>query len=97
MSDSDAGETSSFKINHFEPVTNVEGTTMLVTGRMMIIKLRLLLQHRNITNTKREKIKEREKHHQNLCRQIKGILPACSENSVEESNSTNSHRFQIIC
>ena len=96
MSDSDTGETSSFKIKHFEPFTNVEGTIILVTARMMIIKLRLLLQHRNITNTKREKIKEREKHYQNLCRQIKGILPACSENSVEESNSTNSHRFQII-
>ena len=48
--------------------------SMLVIARMMIIRPRSLLQHKKLTNIKREKIKEREKHHQNLRHQIQRIL-----------------------
>ena len=39
---------------------------MLVTARMMITKPFSLLQRKKFTNTKREKIKGRGNHHQNL-------------------------------
>ena len=48
--------------------------SMLVIARMMIIRPRSLLQHKKLTNIKTEKIKEREKHHQNLRHQIQRIL-----------------------
>ena len=47
--------------------------SMLVTA-MMIIRPHPLLQHKKLTNTKREKIKGSEKHHQNLRHQIQRIL-----------------------
>ena len=60
---------------------------MVVTATIMIIRPCSLLQHKKKkqTITKREKTKGKQKHHQNL-----------SNDSVEESNSTKSHRFQII-
>ena len=48
---------------------------MLVTARMMIVRPCSLLQHKKWTNTKWEKIKGRENHHQNLHHQIQRILP----------------------
>ena len=47
---------------------------ILPTARMMIIKLCSLLQHKKLRNTKREKIKGRGKHHQNIGHLIQGIL-----------------------
>ena len=48
---------------------------MLVTARMMTIKPCLLLQHKKLANTKREKLKERGNHYQDLRHLIQGILP----------------------
>ena len=73
MSESDTGETSCFKIKHIEPVTNVEDTTN--SGDNSQNDDSSLLQHKKLTNTKIEKIKGRENHHQNHRHQIQGILP----------------------
>ena len=82
MSHSDTGETSRFKIKHIEHVqmlrvlpTAAITARILVTARMMIIRPCLLLQHKRLTNTKREKIKGRENRQQNFHHQIQGILP----------------------
>ena len=55
--------------------TAAKTARMLVTARMMTIRHYSLLQHKNLTNIKREKIKGRENHHQNLRHEIQGILP----------------------
>ena len=75
MADSNTGETSRFKIKHIVPVTNVESTTAAITAIMMIIRPCSLLQHKKLTNTRRRKIRGREKRDQNLRHQIQGILP----------------------
>lgn len=89
MSDSDTGETSRSKIKHIDPVTN----GLLVTARMLVMIIRpcSLLQDKKLRNTTKEEIKGRQKHHQNLCCQIQGILPR-QKNHTEEGNC---HRFQI--
>ena len=69
--------------------------TMLVTTRIIIIKPCSLLQYKKLTNTKREKAKGREKHHQNLRHQIQGILPP-QKIKLKKVNSIKSHMFQII-
>ena len=59
---------------------------MVVTAAIMIIRPCSLLQHKKKqTIIKREKTKGKQKHHHNL-----------SDDSIEEGNSTKSHRFQII-
>ena len=81
MSDSDTRETSHFKIKHIESQmlsvlpTAAITARVLVIATMMIIRPRSLLQYKKLTNTKKEKTKGREKHHQNLCHPIQRILP----------------------
>ena len=81
MSYSYTGETSRFKIKHIKPVTMLRVLSTaaitarkLVTVRMMIIRSCSLLQHKKLTNTKGEKMKGRQNHHQNLRHQIQGIF-----------------------
>ena len=91
---SDTREKSRFKIKHTEPSTNVEGTTNSGDNSQdgsnshnnyNQTLFTAAAQKKKQTITKREKTKGKQKHHQNL-----------SDDSVEEGNSTKSHRFQII-
>ena len=77
MSDGDTGETSRFKIKCIEPVTNVEGTTNSGDNSHNDDNQSplSLLQYKKLTNIKREKIKGRDNHHQNICHQIQRIRP----------------------
>ena len=82
MSDSDTGKTSRFKIKHIEPVTNVEGTNNSGDNSQNVSNSQdddnqtlFTAAVQKLTNTKREKIKGRENHHQNHRHQIQGILP----------------------
>ena len=68
---------------------------MVVTGAVIVTRPRLLLQHQKQTNTKKEKTKERETSSQFLSSDSSDNS-SFSEDSVEEGNSTKSHRFQII-
>ena len=65
-----------------------------ITARMMIIRPCSLLQHKKLTNTHKKKKRKRE-----LSPESSSSNPgnsSSSEESVEEGNSTKSHRFQII-
>ena len=84
MSDSNNGETSRFKIKHIEPVTDVEDTTNSSDNSQNASNSQnddnqtlftAAAQKVGKHNTKREKIKERGNHHQNLRHLIQGILP----------------------
>ena len=84
MSDSNNGETSRFKIKHIEPVTDVEDTTNSGDNSQNASNSQnddnqtlftAAAQKVGKHNTKREKIKERGNHHQNLRHLIQGILP----------------------
>ena len=74
MSDGDTGETSRFKIKHIEPVTNVEGTANSGDNSQNASNSHND-DNRTLRKIKREKIKGREKHHQNFRHRIQGILP----------------------
>ena len=71
MSDSDTGETFRFSfqnktLSQLQTLTVLPTaaitTRMLVTAKIMRIRPCLLLQHKKLTNTKREKIKGKENH-----------------------------------
>ena len=47
---------------------------VLVISTIMIIRHSSLLQHKKLANTKREKIKGKEKHHRRLRHQFQRIL-----------------------
>ena len=61
-----------------------------VTVTIMVIRHCSLLYHKRHANTKREKIKGRMNHHQNLHDQIQIILPPEKIGSLEECIFTKS-------
>ena len=81
MSDSDTGETSRFKMKHIEPVTNAEdiatiGNNSQNSSNSQIDYNQTLFtaSAQKVDKHKREKIKGRRNHHQNLCHRFQGIL-----------------------
>ena len=78
--------------------------SMLVTARMMTVRPCPLLQHKKLTNTKREKIEGRKNHHQNLHHQIHRIFPLQNNQSRKvillkatdfKSYLTLSHKWEL--
>ena len=65
MSDSDTAETFRFSFQN-KTLSQLQTLTVLptaaVTAKIMRIRPCLLLQHKKLTNTKREKIKGKENH-----------------------------------
>ena len=102
MSDSDTGETSRFKIKQLSQSqmlrvlpTAAITAKMLVTAIMMITRPCSLLQHKKLTNIKREKNKRKRETSPESSSSDSGNSSS-SEDSVEVGNPTKSHRFQII-
>ena len=102
MSDSVIGEISRFKIKHIELVTNVEGTTNSGDNSQNVSNnynddsqtLFTAAAQKADKQKKRKNKRKREPSPESSSSDSRNS--SSSEESVEEGNSTKSHRFQII-
>ena len=101
MSDCDTGETSCFKIKLIEPIANVEGATNSGKNSQDTSN-----SHNSDNQTPftaaAQKTSQHKKRNNERKRETSSETPSSdsenyssSEDSVEEGNSTKSHRFQI--
>ena len=102
MSGSDTGERSRFKIKHSEPVTNIEGTTNIVDNSQNVSSSQnddnqtlFTAAAQKVDKHKKRKNKSKREPSPESSSSDSGNFSS-SEESVEECNSTKSHKFQII-
>ena len=102
MSDSVIGEISRFKIKHIEPVTNVEGTTnsgdnsQNVSNNYNDDSQTLFTAAAQKADKQKKRKNKRKREPSPESSSSDSGNSSSSEESVEEVNSTESHKFQMI-